>query len=314
MEKEKRLSRTELTAIANHSDLTPEQKARSYTEQIPIHGEEYRQFLKWILLVGGISLLGFGLVFFFAFNWRDMPASWKFTTVWVFLLGFLVPVFLPKSSQLTKNLLVTVASLLVGVLFAVFGQVYQTGAFTYQYIALWLALIAAWVLIMHFAPLWILFHLLACEGLYDYFDQYFAVYVYLFVVVALTVVWNEVKPAKAFPYWYLLTVLTPAIVFSTARTSATILGDSFLARFDWTEFAVFIFCEAALFGLALYKKWLIPVAHIALSLMVVMDAKLIAVYHDNLIIPAFATLLVLTVSIFFLIYLRNFWKNGKSKA
>lgn len=312
MENEKRLSRSELTAIANHSDLTAEQKAKSYTEQIPIHREEYRQFLKWILLVGGMTLLGFGLIFFFAFNWRDMPASWKFATVWIFLLGFLIPAYLPKSSVLTKNLLVTVASLLVGVLFAVFGQIYQTGAFTYQYIALWLALITVWVVTMHFAPLWILFHLLVCVGLYDYFDQYFSVYVYLYAAVALTIVWNELKPGKAFPYWYLLTLLTPAIVFSTARTSVTILDNAFLVRFNWSEFSIFVFCELALLGLALYKKWLIPVAHIALSVIVIMNSKLLETYHENLIIPAVATMIALTVSVFLLIYLRNSWKHGKA--
>lgn len=312
MEQPKHLSRTELTALASHSDLNPEQIRKTYNEEIPIHRAEYEQFLKWILLVGGISLLGFGLVFFFAFNWRDMPASWKFTTVWVFLLGFLVPAFLPKSSLLTKQLLLTVSSLLVGVLFAVFGQVYQTGAFTYQYIALWLALIAVWVVTMHFAPLWIIFHALVCVGLFDYFDNYFSVYLYLYVAVALTVVWNELKPGKAFPYWYLLTLLTPAIFFSTARTSAIIAGDSFIARFDWVEFALFILCELALFGLAFYKKWLIPIAHIVLSLMVVMNAKLLNVYHENLLIPAFATLVALVGSVFLLVYLRNYWKNGKA--
>ncbi|AEA44764.1 DUF2157 domain-containing protein [Fluviicola taffensis] len=309
---EKRLSRTELTALANHADLSPEQKQEGFRDQILIQPTEYNQFLQWILLVGGISLLAFGFIFFFAFNWRDITPTWKFTTVLIFLLGFLIPSFLPKVPLLTKQLLVTISSVLVGVLFAVFGQVYQTGAFTYQFIALWLVLIVVWVFVMHFTPLWILFHLLLCTALYDYFNNFFAVYVYLFGVVALTVLWNEWKPNKSFPYWYLLTLLTPAIVFSTARTSVMITNDSFFAKFEWFEFSLFICCEVALFCLAIYKKWLVPIAHISLSLIIVMNAKVITRYDDNLFLPAFLTLGSLVGSVFFLIYLRNSWKNGKA--
>lgn len=309
---EKRLSRTELTALANHSDLTPEQKKEGFRDQILIHPKEYQQFLQWILLVGGISLLAFGLIFFFAFNWRDIPANWKFATVWIFLLGFSIPTFLQRTPLLMKQLLITISSVLVGVLFAVFGQVYQTGAFTYQFILLWLALIAVWVFTTHFMPLWILFHLLSCIALYDYFDNFFSVYVYLFGAVALTILWNQWKPGKGFPYWYLLVLLTPAIVFSTGRTCVIITDNAFLAKFEWFEFGVFVCCVLSLLCLSLYKKWLVPIAHIALSLIIIMNAKMITVSEDNLFIPAFLTLGALTGSVFLLIYLRNSWKNGKA--
>jgi uncharacterized membrane protein len=309
---EKRLSRTEFTALINHSDLSSEQKKEGFHEQVYIQPTEYLQFLKWILLVGGISLLAFGFIFFFAFNWRDITPAWKFTTVLIFLLGFLIPSFLPKVPLLTKQLLVTISAVLVGVLFAVFGQVYQTGAFTYQYLALWLALIVVWVFVMHFTPLWILFHLLLCTALYDYFDNFFAVYVYLYGAVALTVLWNQWKPNQSFPYWYLLVLLTPAIVFSTARTSIIITDNQLFGAFDWVEFSIFVSCEVALFGLAIYKKWLVPIAHISLSLMIVMNVKVISVSSDNLFLPAFLTLGSLIASVFFLIYLRNTWKNGKA--
>lgn len=309
---EKRLSRTELTALANHSDLSPEQKKQGFRDHILIHRTEYQQFLQWVLLVGGIGLLAFGLIFFFAFNWRDIPANWKFATVWIFLLGFLIPSFLPKTPLLTKQLLITISSILVGVLFAVFGQVYQTGAFTYQYLAVWLALISIWVFTTHFVPLWILFHLLFCIALHDYFDNFFAVYVYLFGAVALTVLWNQWKPGKAFPYWYILVLLTPAVVFCTARTSVIIADNALLAKFNWIEFSVFICCIVSLFCLALFKKWLVPIAHIALSLIIILNAKVISTWEDNLFISAFVTLGALVGSVFFLIYLRNTWKNGKA--
>jgi uncharacterized membrane protein len=309
---DQRLSRVELTALGNNADLSPEQKKQSFREQILIHRIEYQQFLQWVLLVGGISLLAFGLIFFFAFNWRDMPASWKFSTVFIFILGFSIPAFLPKTPLLVRQLLISISCVLVGVLFAVFGQVYQTGAFTYQFIALWLALIVIWVVVIHFSPLWILFHLLFCIGLYDYFDHLFSVYVYLYAVVAGTVIWNQFKPGKAFPYWYLIVLLTPAIALSTARTSSIIAGNFFTPAFDWIEFIVFVLCEAALFCLAIYKKWLVPIAHIALSLIIILNVKIISSSDENLFIPAFVTLGTLTASIFFLIYLRNSWKNGKA--
>lgn len=311
-EQQKNLSRVELAALSEHGNLAKTERKQLYQEHILIHKTDYLQFIKWVFLVGGISLFAFGMVFFFAFNWRDMPAIYKFSSVWIFLIGCIVPVFFKRIALLTKQLLVTLVCVLVGILFAVFGQVYQTGAFTYQYISLWLALIAVFVVVMHFAPLWILFHTLAIIGLFDCFDSGFPVYVYLISVSGITVLWNSRKPKFMFPYWYIITLLTPGMYFATVRTTTIIGMSNVTHHFNWFEFGTYLVVIVGLFILAIYKKWIIPVAHILLSLIIVMDTKILGEYTDNFLIPAFISMFALTGGVILLIFLRKKWKNEQA--
>ncbi len=63
------------------------------------------------------------------------------------------------------------AAVLVGVLQAVFGQVYQTGADSYLLFLVWALLIAGWVGISSYAPLWLLLLALLNMSLGFYWTQ-----------------------------------------------------------------------------------------------------------------------------------------------
>lgn len=309
MQQEKPFTRDEIAGLSVHSDLEKPRIVRLFRDHVLIGKREFINLLRYLLLAGGIILIATGLVFFFAYNWKYLSSTWKFTVVWIFQIGFLIPVWLPKSTKFTKQLLLTAASIFTGVLFAVYGQVYQTGAFTYQYISLWVALISIWVFTAHFTPLWLLYHYLILGGIYDYTqDPVYACY-FLYAALGLALLWNHYKPQRSFPYWYLVVFMTAYVTWATYIMGFSI-ADTFIRPFSWGTFLLILAMNAGLFVYALYRRWIIPIAHLCVSGIIVLDVKIVESFSDNLFIPAFITLLALSGAVVLLVYLRNKWKHA----
>ena len=108
------------------------------------------------LLFVGAALLLAGVIFFFAFNWARMHAVSKLCVVEVSLWVCAVGAMRSGLDKITGKVLLLSASVLVGVLLAVYGQAYQTGADAYENYVLWALLILPWVIIGRFGALCIL--------------------------------------------------------------------------------------------------------------------------------------------------------------
>jgi hypothetical protein len=122
-----------------------------------------RDWLPWIdrsLLALGVSLVVAGIVFFFAYNWSIVPGWGKLALSQGLVWGFAVAAWNCNIERLLGQTLLTAAAMMVGVMIAVFGQVYQTGADAWTGFALWAALILPWVLVGRFQPLWLLWAVL----------------------------------------------------------------------------------------------------------------------------------------------------------
>lgn len=121
--------------------------------------------LCWML---GSTLLLIGVLFFFAYNWAALPSMAKFGLLQLAILSCVGGALYLGMQRLGGQLLITAASVLVGVLLAVFGQVYQTGADAYSLFVSWAALISLWVVVARFAALWLVWLLIAqlAWGLY----------------------------------------------------------------------------------------------------------------------------------------------------
>lgn len=121
--------------------------------------QDWRRFFERLLVIVGVVAIAFSVIFFIAFNWLYFGKMGKFALVEGALITTLVSYFLLvflKKSLLLQQLLLLAASLITGALLALVGQVYQTGADSWQLFAAWSALILPWVLISRFAPLWLL--------------------------------------------------------------------------------------------------------------------------------------------------------------
>ena len=127
-------------------------------------------FDKALLIIGAVALV-LSLVFFIAYNWQNMGKIGKFALVegaLVITIALYAALSFRRQFQLIRQLLLLIASIITGSLLALFGQVYQTGADTWQLFFGWAILITPWVMIARFPALWLLWLGLvnACLALY----------------------------------------------------------------------------------------------------------------------------------------------------
>ncbi len=118
--------------------------------------QAWLHLLQQICWMIGSALLLVGVLFFFAYNWAALPSMAKFGLLQLSILGCVGGALYLGMQRLGGQLLITAASVLVGVLLAVFGQVYQTGADAYSLFVSWALFISLWVLVARFAALWLI--------------------------------------------------------------------------------------------------------------------------------------------------------------
>jgi len=123
------------------------------TEVIPTSKSWYI-FIDQIALWFGALSLAFAIMFFMAYNWNEFQKIGRFALVeglLVLSVGFYLYLDIEK---LSSKVSLMVSTILVGVLLALVGQTYQTGADTWQLFFYWAILILPWVFIGRFSALW----------------------------------------------------------------------------------------------------------------------------------------------------------------
>lgn len=131
-------------------------------------------WLTWarrMLLLFGSTLVLAGVIFFFAYNWAQMGRFLKFLLIEAGIVACIFAASLRGFSRPSGKVLLLSASVLVGVLLAVYGQTYQTGADAYELFIGWAILILGWVLVSEFAALWMLWIILLNTGAILYWQQ-----------------------------------------------------------------------------------------------------------------------------------------------
>lgn len=117
--------------------------------------QKWQSFLMTLLLwIGGFAIAFAGL-FFIAFNWDELGRFSKFTMVETSIILSMVIYWKLGSDKASAKVALFVAIILLGVLLALFGQTYQTGADPWQLFFYWALLILPWALIGRFATIWI---------------------------------------------------------------------------------------------------------------------------------------------------------------
>lgn len=121
----------------------------------------WRGFLDRLLAFLGIALLLSGVISFFAYNWSELSRLPKFALLEA---GFLVAVAAAWRygvDRIAGQAALFAAAVLPGVLFAFFGQTYQTGADPYGLFLMWAILILPWTVLARFGALWVLWLVIA---------------------------------------------------------------------------------------------------------------------------------------------------------
>lgn len=145
------------------SDYLPPSRQVLYANK-----KEWNRFLSIFLLAAGIGFAVSGIIFFFAYNWDELPKFAKLGIVEILLVSSVLLTVFTRWSRLVKQILLTGATFLIGTLFAVFGQIYQTGADAYDLFLGWTLFTILWAVAIRFAPLWLTFIGLLCTTIWLY--------------------------------------------------------------------------------------------------------------------------------------------------
>lgn len=121
---------------------------------------EWRKFLIPLLSLLGLLSLVAGAVFFVAWNWANMPKMAKFALAELLIVALAVVVWWRWYDGLARSALLA-AGLSFGALFALYGQIYQTGADSWELFRAWLFVFLPLALIARQNSLWFCSWLLA---------------------------------------------------------------------------------------------------------------------------------------------------------
>ena len=133
---------------------------------------QWFRFVDHLLLVTGVVFVSFAAIFFFAYNWADLDKFAKFASCEIaVIVALTIYLYADRDSLLGKSTLLA-ASLFLGALLALFGQIYQTGADTWQLFFSWAALIIPWVFVSRFSSLYILWLALLNISVLLYFKTF----------------------------------------------------------------------------------------------------------------------------------------------
>ncbi len=150
------MSRSEVLDWIDAGRVAPEDQLRALrvAGQIPA-AAAWRGFLGQLGLWLGTIALATSVIFFFAFNWDELPRMAKFGLVEGAILASLGLCWWTGVDSLIGKAVLLLLTLLTGALLALTGQVYQTGADTFELFGWWAVLILPWVVIGRFSPLWL---------------------------------------------------------------------------------------------------------------------------------------------------------------
>lgn len=197
------------------------ERALKITGDLPDR-KRWGEFLETVLLILGAGALVSGIFFFFAFNWAGMHRFVKFGLLDAAILIVVAVAFWQGLERLSGKIALGAAGLLVGGLLAVYGQVYQTGADSYQLFLYWALIIAGWVWISKFTPMWVGWILLINISLVTFWQQLVGdidnrLYLLMFVLNGSAVAIWEL--GREYGIDWLKSVWPPRVLFIPAFTS-----------------------------------------------------------------------------------------------
>lgn len=141
----------------------------------------WNRWARHALLALATGHLAAGVIFFFAYNWADLHPFAKFAILQGGMIVCTVAAVIVGIARPVGQALLIGATVFVGVLFAVIGQIYQTGADAYELFTAWTLLVLPWVLVSRSSAHWFLWSVIGVTAFWlfgaqvlvslEYFDD-----------------------------------------------------------------------------------------------------------------------------------------------
>jgi uncharacterized membrane protein len=219
------MNQEDIHIISRHSNWTEKGVDSFLKDEVYSDARSWKKFLQILLITLGVGFCVSGIVFFFAYNWDDLHKFVKIGLTEALVIGLILFIVFSGLNQGIKNTLLTGTAVLVGVMIAVFGQIYQTGANAYDFFMGWTLFISVWVFISNFPPLWLVYLILANTTfiLYsqqvasDWTEVFICGVLFLFngVALVLSLSLRKLKSDLDVPSWFAYTLAFAALSFST---------------------------------------------------------------------------------------------------
>ena len=219
------LTRDEIHVISRHGKMDNKTVRSSLIRNVYASPDKWKKFVNLLLLTLGIAFTTSGVIFFFAYNWASLHKFIKIGLIETLIAIAVALVIFGRFSGIVKNIILFGASMMVGALFAVFGQVYQTGANAYDFFLGWTIFISIWAIVSHFPALWLLLLILIDTTFVLYIEQVafdreiIFVFIMLYILTAVPLVLLNVlfykKIIPVLPVWFQRTVELAVIFFIT---------------------------------------------------------------------------------------------------
>ncbi len=308
----------DIQIISENSDLSVLENEILLQENIYAHKKDWIVFLRYFFLSLGVSFIGIGIVFFFAYNWQDLHKFVKLGIIDFLILTTVLIAFYFKEKPMVFNILLTVSTLLVGVLFAVFGQIYQTGANAYDFFLGWTIAVFLWVLVANFEPLWLFFigllnityFMFTKQIVTDWHDStYFMFLLLLNLSILATTFYLKKYRQKNINKWFLQTL---ELYVTFIATYAIIQGvyNKFHTSFIVTFILVLIFYISEII-LSFKEKNTFYIATVLASFITII-ASIILKSNSNsfgFLTTGIFLVISVTATIKLILFLKNKWEN-----
>lgn len=313
----KHIQRDDIHIVSQHSNLTEEAIDQALKENVYHDKESWLKFLRLFLLSLGVGFTICGIVFFFAYNWPDLHKFVKIGLTEGLLVGTTVFALLPKINSTLKNIILTAAAALVGVLFAVFGQIYQTGANAYDFFLAWTIFITLWVLVSNFAVLWLFYLVLINTTLSFYADQVAhdwsetLMNLIHFLIYASVVILAITSKKIQVPGWFL-----SALTLASAGYATLGITEGIFLEHD-PSFFILILTAAVAFTLAVWNglktKSLFYLSIVPFCLIIIISAALFKISHKEMMFLLVSLFIIgsVTTTIKTLITIQKKWAHEK---
>ena len=202
---------------------------------------KWRQWARFALLALGVGQLIAAVIFFFAFNWAEFPDIGKFAAVEVIMIVLAGSAMLVGFDRPLGQAAGVAAFVCFGVLLAVVGQVYQTGADAWTLFAVWAGLGLTLMIGLRSAVGWLVWLVVALLGISLYAEQVLVpdgiivsdmIPILLAVILTLALGIREFFAKKqiqeAGPFWVRLILLAVVLICWTSAASGTLFQSDML--------------------------------------------------------------------------------------
>ncbi len=242
---------------------------------------EWRRMLEGLALWMGAVFLAAAVIFFFAYNWKELGHFARFGIVELLLAAAIIAAWRLGLERMSGKAALLVATLLVGALLALVGQTYQTGADPWELFATWALFVLPWVAVARFPPLWLLLLALVNLAASLYYHVFAGFFGFLFgikdlwwtltgVNTAALVVW-ELAASRGVPWlaerWAPRIVATAAAGFITVLAAWGIVDRKSGGFAEFVGYFVWLACAYAVYRFRIRDLYVLALG--VLSLVVV---------------------------------------------